>query len=137
MVKKIIIVLVVLLGVGGAVLVFTSNSDESDTSDSSATNSSTSESTAQASSDESTKYTLSEVAKHATKDDCWTVIDNVVYDITDYIPRHQGGDNILSACGVDGTAFFRGEKPGQEGERQDHSSSAENQLKQFELGPLN
>lgn len=135
MAKKIFIALVILLGVGGAVIIFSSKpeTDDSGTTNQSTTGSNSTETASQ----ETTKYTLADVAKHASKDDCWTVIDNVVYDITDYIPRHQGGDNILSACGVDGTAFFRGEKPGQEGEAQDHSSSAESQLKQFELGPLN
>lgn len=83
------------------------------------------------------KYTKDDVAKHSTKDDCWTIIDNKVYDITSYIPRHPGGNNILSACGTDGTAFFNGQQAGQNGGIENHrGSKAESQLAQLFIGEL-
>lgn len=88
--------------------------------------------------DEQVSYSLEEVAMHNTSDNCWTVINNNVYNITSYIPRHSGGNNILSACGVDATSFFNGEQPGQLGGVNDHStsSSARSQLEQLKIGTL-
>lgn len=77
------------------------------------------------------KVSLEEVAKHNSKSDCWSVIDGKVYDLTSYIPRHTGGDEILRACGVDGTSLFqnRTTSDGQKvGTGTPHSSSAESQL---------
>lgn len=86
----------------------------------------------------SNSITPSEVAVHNTEEDCWTIIDNSVYDITSYVSRHPGGNNILSACGVYATEFFYGEQAGQLGGRNDHSedNQAVSQLAQFKLGDL-
>jgi hypothetical protein len=81
-------------------------------------------------------YTASDVAEHNQPDDCWTIIDKTVYDITSYLPRHPGGDNILSACGVDGTAFFKGQLPGQSGGVNNHGSAAKSQLDRLKIGTL-
>jgi len=35
------------------------------------------------------------VAKHATKDDCWIVINGEVLDITKFMPEHPGGDAVI------------------------------------------
>ena len=51
-----------------------------------------------------------EVAKHSTASDCWTVINNKVYNLTSYISRHPGGSSVIkSICGVDGTSNFTGQ----------------------------
>lgn len=51
--------------------------------------------------------TATEVAKHTTDKDCWTIVEGNVYDITPYIPNHPGGKaNIMRACGTDATAMF-------------------------------
>lgn len=81
-------------------------------------------------------YTSEQVSSHNNKNDCWAIIDGGVYNITSYIPRHQGGDNILSACGVDATAFFNGEKTGQAGGTNDHSNVARNQLEKLKVGKI-
>ena len=47
--------------------------------------------------------TRAEVALHATKFDCWTVIGATVYDLTTFIPTHDGGSVINVLCGTDGT----------------------------------
>ena len=44
-------------------------------------------------SDQAKTYTLSEVAQHASKDDCWAIISGDVYDLTEFINRHPGGDS--------------------------------------------
>ena len=52
-------------------------------------------------------YTIEEVALHTTIDDIWLVIDQNVYDITDFIKEHPGGkDILLSFGGHDVTDFF-------------------------------
>jgi cytochrome b involved in lipid metabolism len=51
-------------------------------------------------------YTLTEVSQHSTKEDCWMVIEGVVYDVTKFIPDHKGGDQILMGCGKDATDIF-------------------------------
>jgi hypothetical protein len=52
-------------------------------------------------------YTLAEVAQNNSRSGCWTVINGFVYNITDYIKRHPGGEAAISKiCGVDGTAIF-------------------------------
>ena len=49
-----------------------------------------------------------EVAMHATRDDCWAIIDGRVYDVSSIIERHSGGVNaIIPYCGKDGSVAFR------------------------------
>ena len=50
--------------------------------------------------------TLEEVKKHNTKEDAWTIIENKVYNITHWIPKHPGGDIIKQALGKDATQLF-------------------------------
>ncbi|MCK9344898.1 MAG: cytochrome b5 domain-containing protein [Candidatus Pacebacteria bacterium] len=51
--------------------------------------------------------TKAEVAKHATKSNCWVIIDGNVYDLTPYIVQHPGGQGvIIQECGRDGTTAF-------------------------------
>ncbi len=59
-------------------------------------------------------YTLADIAKHAVKADCWTIINGNVYDLTAFIPNHPGGDRILVVCGKDGTAAFTNQHDTQE-----------------------
>ena len=50
--------------------------------------------------------TLEEVKKHNKKEDAWTIIENKVYNITHWIPKHPGGDIIKQALGKDATQLF-------------------------------
>jgi cytochrome b involved in lipid metabolism len=36
--------------------------------------------------------TIGEIKKHDREDDCWIVINDTVWDITDFIPSHPGGN---------------------------------------------
>lgn len=83
--------------------------------------------------------TTDEVSSHNTEDDCWTIIDGSVYDITSYVPRHPGGEEILRACGVDGSSLFnqRQTESGEEvGSGSPHSRSAQSQLADLKIGTL-
>ena len=42
------------------------------------------------------KLTYDEVAKHSSADDCWIILYGKVYDLTEFIPEHPGGPQILS-----------------------------------------
>jgi cytochrome b involved in lipid metabolism len=53
------------------------------------------------------KYTFEEVSKHDQKDDCWIIIDDYVYDVTEFVEIHPGGKNmILMVAGKDATEYF-------------------------------
>ena len=50
---------------------------------------------------------LTEIAKHATATDCWTLIDGTVYDLSAFISAHEGGALVITKlCGIDGSAVF-------------------------------
>ncbi|KAJ7647556.1 fumarate reductase, partial [Roridomyces roridus] len=52
-------------------------------------------------------YTVAEVAKHTSKDDCWVIIDGKVLNVTDFMPDHPGGEKaIMLYAGRDATEEF-------------------------------
>lgn len=75
-------------------------------------------------------YTLEEVAEHSTKDDCWQVIDGMVYDFTPYISsdEHPGGGAMIKDCGTDASEAFANRPP--------HSEYARSLLTDYEIGKL-
>ena len=50
---------------------------------------------------------MEEVNNHKTRDDCWTVVDGLVYDVTYYIPFHPGGKKIMLGAGKEASKVFR------------------------------
>jgi cytochrome b involved in lipid metabolism len=73
--------------------------------------------------------TASEVSQHATPDDCWTIIDGAVYDMTPFLNRHPGGSAAIAGlCGGDGTAGFQGQHGG--------ASAPNSQLESLKIGVL-
>lgn len=75
-------------------------------------------------------YTLSDVAKHASESDCWTAINNSVYDLTSWISRHPGGPGpIKGLCGIDGSSGFQKMHGG--------SKTAQASLALLKIGDLN
>ncbi len=73
-------------------------------------------------------YTVADVAVHNTSADCWVIINNNVYDLTDFITSHSGGASVIGAqCGKNGTASFNSGP---------HSASSLNALSSYLLGPL-
>ncbi len=56
---------------------------------------------------------LSEVTRHNTKNDCWVIIHGKVYDVSDFLPEHPGGQKIiLRFAGKDATKKFEPIHPG-------------------------
>ena len=53
------------------------------------------------------KFTMAEVAKHGTREDCWVILDGRAYDITRFIDKHPGGVGpIVNMAGKDATDVF-------------------------------
>ena len=53
------------------------------------------------------KLTNSEVKKHNSRDDCWSIVSGKVYNLTSYVQQHPGGIELISSiCGIDGSAAF-------------------------------
>ena len=76
-----------------------------------------------------TGYTMDDVAQHATRESCWAAVDGDVYDLTQWIALHPGGeDRILGLCGTDASAAFRGQHSDQ--------GRPNDQLASMLLGPL-
>ena len=58
-------------------------------------------------SDAENTYTMTQIAEHGDAASCWTAIEGNVYDLTDYIEKHPGGNkSILAICGSEGTGPF-------------------------------
>lgn len=77
-----------------------------------------------------TPYTLADVQKHNTSGDCWTVINNTVYNVTAWEDQHPGGAaRIIQLCGIDGTSLFDGQHEGE--------PKPEDILAGYEIGVLN
>lgn len=77
------------------------------------------------------QYTLAEVESHSTRDNCWLIINNKVYDVTKYINMHPGGAEILKGCGKDATELFA-----TQGGKGAHSNSATRLIENYYIGDL-
>lgn len=61
------------------------------------------------------QFTLDQVSQHASYDDCWIVIFDRVYDVTDFLREHPGGEYIImESAGRDATIPFRGTRHGKD-----------------------
>mmetsp|Transcript_17946 Transcript_17946/g.43929 ORF Transcript_17946/g.43929 Transcript_17946/m.43929 type:complete len:603 (-) Transcript_17946:149-1957(-) len=56
----------------------------------------------------SEEFTMEEVKKHNSEKDLWVVIDDLVFDLTDYVGQHPGGLKIMQNAGGDSTTGFKG-----------------------------
>ncbi|XP_050344383.1 cytochrome b5-like [Nymphalis io] len=72
---------------------------------------------------------LEEVKKHRRKSSVWIIIHNDVYDVTNFLTEHPGGeDTLLDVAGKDGSREF---------EDVGHSDDARELLKKYKIGSLN
>ncbi|KAI9321913.1 cytochrome b5 [Dichotomocladium elegans] len=73
-------------------------------------------------------YSFDEVSKHSTKKDLWVVIHNNVYDVTEFVQDHPGGEEVLlDEAGRNATESF---------EDIGHSEEARMTLANFQIGVL-
>jgi cytochrome-b5 reductase len=50
---------------------------------------------------------MDEVLQHNTEDDCWSVLEGKVYNLTPYLKFHPGGvHTLMMSAGGDCTALF-------------------------------
>lgn len=82
---------------------------------------------------QTTNLTAGEVAKHNSASDCWIIVNNGVYQVSEYLSLHPGGaGRITPYCGSDATQAFE-----TQGGRGSHSSRADTDLSQLKIGDLN
>ena len=75
------------------------------------------------------KFTAQEVAQHNSANDCWTIVDGFVYDVTSFANRHPAGSEaIREMCGVNASEDFLDEHGGQ--------SEPETWLETLKIGKL-
>lgn len=73
-------------------------------------------------------YTLAEVQNHDTISDCWIILYDKVYNVTDFLLEHPGGEDLLMEhAGRDATLAFRGVG---------HSAAARQSLTEYLVGIL-
>jgi cytochrome b involved in lipid metabolism len=75
-------------------------------------------------------YSLVEVARHGSKDDCWMLIAGQVYDLTTYVPQHPSDPTaFLPWCGKEATEAYRTKTEGRP-----HSPYADQLLAKYRIG---
>ena len=42
-------------------------------------------------------FSVAEVANHNTPLDCWAIVNNKVYDMSNYANKHPGGDSAITS----------------------------------------
>ncbi|VDO02196.1 unnamed protein product [Rodentolepis nana] len=77
---------------------------------------------------ESKIYSINEVNKHNTEEDCWVVINDNVYDVTSLLEKHPGGtDSIMEVAGTFATKGFNAVP---------HSEGARHWMNKFYIGEI-
>jgi hypothetical protein len=80
----------------------------------------------------SASYPPAEISKHNTPADCWMIINENVYNLTDYLADHDRNLDIRSWCGTDATADYATKA----GRGQSHSVRADSLLGEYLIGTL-
>lgn len=122
----IVLVLVLVVGAGAAYLL-SRDDDSNDSNNGTNTTNNSTNNGSQNEGDREKTYTLSDLAAHSSASDCWLAIDGKVYDVTSYIGKHPGGNEITRGCGKDATQMFK-----QEG----HSRQANLIASEYQIGIL-
>ena len=79
-----------------------------------------------------TVYSLSDVAEHKQRTDCWMTIHGQVYNLTAYLPQHPTSlQVILPSCGLESSHAYDTKK-----RDRSHSDEAEKLLAQYWIGVL-
>ena len=79
---------------------------------------------------QTTGLTVDQVNKHNNANDCWVIVQNHVYDVTNFLGQHPGGsDKIIPFCGKDATDAFL-----TKGGQGSHSPRAMQKLESLKIG---
>ncbi len=81
-------------------------------------------------------YSIQDVAKHNSTSDCWLIVSGNVYNVTDFITQHPGGQVIANYCGRNATQAFEGERSHRDGETDSSGNTASQELSKHLLGKL-
>jgi cytochrome b involved in lipid metabolism len=73
-------------------------------------------------------YTKDEISLHNNENDCWLIINNRVYNITDYLDKHRGGKKLL--------LHYGGKDATKEFNRLNHTKKAQKLLESYYIGEL-
>ncbi len=79
-----------------------------------------------------TRFSAAEVASHATREDCWMIIDAQVYDFTPYVAQHPADPGVfLPWCGKEASDAYRTKT-----KDRPHSPYADQLLPRYRVGVL-
>lgn len=120
----IVFLIVLFLAIGAGILLTQNTNGNGQTT---TTTSTTSQAATTANGTSQIGISLSTVAQHSTRTDCWLAISGKVYNVTSFVNQHPGGAEILQGCGKDATAMFQA---------QGHSNQAASMMAQFYIGDL-
>ena len=118
--KKISIIVIIILIVGGAIFAYTRSSIKTEP--------------VQIQSNGKT-YSLQDIATHNNATDCWLAIEGRVYDVTKYVTAdlHPGGtEKVVSSCGTDATVAFNTKG----GNGEPHPQKAVDEMVKYYIGDL-
>jgi cytochrome b involved in lipid metabolism len=79
--------------------------------------------------------TSDEISKHNRANDCWVIVNNKVYDLTNFLSTHSGGSQaIYPYCGRDGSSAYatKDKNPART-----HNPNDVNILDNYYIGDLN
>lgn len=128
--KNVLVVLAIIVILGAAAFFLFQGDDTANSTDN--TNSAGSNTNTNTDSDNTIVLTTAEVAQHDNANDCWLIIEDNVYVVTSFLPRHPGGaERITPFCGQDATTAFA-----TQGGQGEHSTTAELQRNALLLGQL-
>lgn len=57
------------------------------------------------------EYTRDQVAEHNSLADLWTIIDNKVFDLSKFVPRHPGGPILWKVAGMEASLAYHTNHP--------------------------
>lgn len=81
----------------------------------------------------SVSLTTAEIATHNTSSNCWIIVSNKAYNVTNYLVSHPGGVSVITNfCGKEATNAFQTKG----GKGKDHSTSAYNLLNNYLVGSV-
>jgi cytochrome-b5 reductase len=78
------------------------------------------------------EFSREEVKKHNTRKDLWIIINDKVYDVTNYDDHDGGFDVFMDYAGKDATVGFEGKDENDH----NHSKKALREIKDFYIGNL-